>query len=167
MVSNSAPARCPEDPTPAEPKVSCPVRALASAVLADYNSTRRYRAKYHDDKIPTYRLPIDLVRKIGLQTLAFRPEIARETLKALARWQGRELDPRHDEEPGKILHEYRRGEVSVVGELPFHLYYGSIDSTLLFLLLIAEYFAWTGDRGLLRQLRDLRPHQGQFVILKE
>ena len=47
------------------------VRTLAGAVLADYNSTRRYRAKYHDDQIPTYRLPLDLVRKIGLQTLAW------------------------------------------------------------------------------------------------
>ena len=46
-------------------------RALASAVLADYNSTRRYRAKYHKDAIPAYRLPLDLVRKIGLQTLAW------------------------------------------------------------------------------------------------
>jgi serine O-acetyltransferase len=46
------------------------LRSLAMAVLADYNSTRRYRAKYHADAIPTYRLPLDLVRKIGLQTLA-------------------------------------------------------------------------------------------------
>jgi serine O-acetyltransferase len=46
-------------------------RSLATAVLADYDSTRRYRAKYHADSIPTYRLPLDLVRKIGLQTLAW------------------------------------------------------------------------------------------------
>src|SRR3990172_7267748 len=90
---------------------------------------------------------------IGLQTLAFRPEIARETLKALARWQGRELDPRHDEEPGKILHEYRRGEVSMVGEQPGRPYFGSIDATPLFLVLAAEYYAWTADRRLLQQLR--------------
>src|SRR5262245_1560543 len=47
------------------------VRTLASSVLADYDSTRRYRAKYHDDQIPAYLLPVDLVRKIGLQTLAW------------------------------------------------------------------------------------------------
>lgn len=90
---------------------------------------------------------------VGLQTLAFRPEIARETLKTLARWQGKELDSRRLEEPGKILHEYRRGEVSAVGELPFSLYYGSIDSTLLFLLLAAEYYAWTADLRLLQRLQ--------------
>lgn len=90
---------------------------------------------------------------VSLQTLAFRPQIARDTLKALARWQGKELDPWRDEEPGKILHEYRRGELSQSGELPFSPYFGSIDSTPLFLLLAAEYFAWTGDRRLMQQLR--------------
>ncbi|OGO50111.1 MAG: hypothetical protein A2148_07290 [Chloroflexi bacterium RBG_16_68_14] len=92
---------------------------------------------------------------MGLQTLAFRPEIARETLKTLARWQGKQLDPWRDEEPGKILHELRQGELSFAGELPYRPYYGSIDATPLFLLLIAEYYAWTGDRRLLQQLR---PH---------
>lgn len=90
---------------------------------------------------------------IGLQTLAFRPEIARETLKALSRWQGKRLDPERDEEPGKILHEYRRGEVSQSGQLPFSPYYGTIDATPLFLLLAAEYYRWTADRRLLQQLR--------------
>jgi serine acetyltransferase len=47
------------------------LRALATSVVADYNSTRRYRAKYHNDQISLYRLPVDLVRKIGLQTLAW------------------------------------------------------------------------------------------------
>jgi glycogen debranching enzyme len=92
---------------------------------------------------------------MGLQTLAFRPQIARETLKSLARWQGKRFDPWRDEEPGKIPHELRQGEVSRAGELPYRRYYGSVDSTLLFLLLIAEYYAWTGDR---RLLRELRPH---------
>lgn len=90
---------------------------------------------------------------VGLQTLAFRPEIARETLLTLARWQGRERNPWRDEEPGKILHEYRRGEVAQAGELPFSPYYGSIDATPLFLLLAAEYFAWTADQALLERLR--------------
>lgn len=92
---------------------------------------------------------------MGLQTLAFRPQIARETLKTLARRQGKELDPWRDEEPGKILHEFRVGEVAMAGELPYARYFGSVDSTPLFLLLIAEYYAWTGDR---RLLEELRPH---------
>lgn len=92
---------------------------------------------------------------MGLQTLAFRPQIARETLRTLASRQGKDLDSERDEEPGKILHELRQGELSRVGELPYRRYYGSIDSTPLFLLLIAEYYAWTGDR---RLVRDLRPN---------
>ncbi len=92
---------------------------------------------------------------VGLQTLAFRPEIARETLITLAHWQGRQADDWREEEPGKILHELRRGEVSMIGELPFRPYYGSVDSTLLFLLLLAEYYAWTADGRLVHRLR---PH---------
>jgi glycogen debranching enzyme len=90
---------------------------------------------------------------VSLQTLAFRPEIARETLKTLSRWQGTQLDPWRDEEPGKILHEYRRDELSQSSELPFGPYFGSVDATPLFLLLAAEYYAWTGDLRLLEQLR--------------
>lgn len=90
---------------------------------------------------------------MGFQTLAFRPAIARDTLRALARWQGRDVDPNREEEPGKILHEFRRGELSMSGGPALRPYFGSIDATLLFLLLIAEYYAWTNDRRFLQQLR--------------
>ena len=70
-----------------------------------------------------------------MQTLAFRPEIAKQCLQILASKQGRRLDPWRDEEPGKILHELRRGEMSLVGELPYAPYYGSVDATPLFLWL--------------------------------
>jgi glycogen debranching enzyme len=88
----------------------------------------------------------------ALQTLAYKPEIARHCLRLLARWQGKKSDPWRDEEPGKILHEWRQDEMTVTGELPFSPYYGSIDSTPLFLLLASEYYAWTGDLELLREL---------------
>jgi glycogen debranching enzyme len=88
----------------------------------------------------------------SLQTLAVNPAIARQTLRVLAERQGREVDGWRDEEPGKILHEVRRGESARVGEVPFGLYYGSVDSTPLFLLLAAEYWQWTADARLLRQL---------------
>jgi len=91
---------------------------------------------------------------VGLQTLAFRPHVAKQCLRVLASKQGRELDARRDEEPGKILHELRRDEMSLVGELPYAPYYGSVDATPLFLWLAAEYYAWTGD---LRLLKELRP----------
>lgn len=89
---------------------------------------------------------------VALQMLAYRPEIARNTLRMLARWQGSQLDPAHDEEPGKILHELRHDELSRAGELPYGPYYGSIDSTPLFLMLLAEYYRWTADLRLVREL---------------
>jgi glycogen debranching enzyme len=90
---------------------------------------------------------------VGLQTLALKPEIARDCLVSLSRWQGKKFDSWRDEEPGKILHELRQGELTQTGELPFSPYYGTVDSTPLFLWLAGEYFAWTGDVGLLSQLK--------------
>jgi Glycogen debranching enzyme len=89
---------------------------------------------------------------VGLQTLALKPAIARACLLALSRWQGKELDAWRDEEPGKILHELRVGEMTQSGALPFSPYFGSVDSTPLFLLLAGEYFRWTNDLELLAQL---------------
>jgi glycogen debranching enzyme len=91
---------------------------------------------------------------LAMQTLAYRPEIARDTLRVLARWQGKRQDAAHDEEPGKIVHVLRFGELSRSNELPYGPYYGSIDSTPLFLMLVASYYEWTGD---LRLVRDLLP----------
>ncbi len=89
----------------------------------------------------------------AMQLLAFNPEVARNALRVLARWQGTKLDDWRDEEPGKILHELRVGEMAGTGELPMTPYYGSIDSTPLFLMLAAEYLAWTGDLELMRELK--------------
>jgi glycogen debranching enzyme len=89
---------------------------------------------------------------LGMQTISFGPEIARGALRMLAGLQGTRLDPARDEEPGKILHERRVSELSSTGELPYGRYYGSVDSTPLFLMLLAEYDAWTADDELLREL---------------
>jgi glycogen debranching enzyme len=88
----------------------------------------------------------------SLETLAFNADIARKTLRLLACWQGKELDDWRDEEPGKILHELRSGEMARLGEIPMTPYYGSVDSTPLFLMLAGEYFSWTGDLELMREL---------------
>jgi glycogen debranching enzyme len=82
----------------------------------------------------------------ALQMLAFRPQLAIETLGVLAARQATEVDDVRDAEPGKILHELRTGEMAATGELPFRPYYGSVDSTPLWLILLAETYAWTGDR---------------------
>ncbi len=88
----------------------------------------------------------------SLQMLAFNPQIARNTLRLLARWQGKEIDGWRDEEPGKILHELRTGEMASLDEIPMNPYYGTIDATPLFLVLAGEYVAWTGDLELISEL---------------
>ena len=89
----------------------------------------------------------------ALETLAFAPEVGRATLDLLARYQGRENNPERDEEAGKILHELRVGERARLGEVPFTPYYGSVDATPLFLILLGEYLQWTGDLDCFTALR--------------
>jgi glycogen debranching enzyme len=88
----------------------------------------------------------------AIQTLPFRPQIAVETLEVLASLQATEVDDWRDAEPGKILHELRAGETARAGELPHSPYYGSIDSTPLWLILLGETFDWTGDQALVDRL---------------
>jgi glycogen debranching enzyme len=95
---------------------------------------------------------------VGLQTLWLKPDMSRQCLGALARWQGKKFDDWRDEEPGKILHELRVGELTRTEILPFSPYYGSIDSTALFLMLAAEYFRWTADIELMSHLRTNLRH---------
>ena len=86
----------------------------------------------------------------SLEVLPFMPHIARETLRVLADWQATEDDAERDMEPGKILHELRVGELARAGELPHRPYYGSVDSTPLWLILLDETYRWTGDLDLVR-----------------
>jgi glycogen debranching enzyme len=86
------------------------------------------------------------------QLLPYDARVAAGTLRFLAARQGRRLDEFRDEEPGKILHEYRRGEMANCREIPFIPYYGTVDATPLFIGLLAEYVRWTGDLVLARAL---------------
>ncbi len=88
----------------------------------------------------------------SLQALPFNPELARTTLRYLAAWQGDRVDDFRDEEPGKILHELRGGEMTAFHERPHSPYYGSADATALFLVLLDEYELWSGDDALVRAL---------------
>ncbi|HLG22610.1 MAG TPA: amylo-alpha-1,6-glucosidase [Candidatus Manganitrophaceae bacterium] len=88
----------------------------------------------------------------SLEILPFQPHIARGALQFLAQLQGREKNAFLDEEPGKILHEYRKGEMANLREIPFIPYYGSVDATPLFLILLHHYVEWTGDLRLAEAL---------------
>ncbi|MGC5332617.1 glycogen debranching N-terminal domain-containing protein [Micromonospora sp. DT62] len=88
----------------------------------------------------------------SLQVVPFLPELIPPTLMMLAGLQGHRIDDFRDEEPGKILHELRYGETAGFEEQPHSPYYGSADSTPLFVILLDEYERWTGDDRLVRGL---------------
>jgi glycogen debranching enzyme len=88
----------------------------------------------------------------SFQALAFVPELAAATLRALAIVQARKEDPFRDAEPGKILHEIRLGELTAFEARPQSPYYGAADTTMLFLILLEEYERWTGDKDLALEL---------------
>jgi glycogen debranching enzyme len=88
----------------------------------------------------------------ALQTLWLNPQIARGVLEFLASTQAKEVNPATDAEPGKILHEMRRGEMAALGEVPFGCYYGSVDATPLFMILAGAYYERTADIAYLRRI---------------
>jgi glycogen debranching enzyme len=96
--------------------------------------------------IPWYVAPFGRDSCItALQLLPFRPELAEGTLNFLAHYQGKTINTLRDEQPGKILHEFRKGEMANLEEIPFVPYYGSIDASPLFLILLHQYALWSGN----------------------
>jgi glycogen debranching enzyme len=91
----------------------------------------------------------------SFQALPYLPELAATTLRVLAARQAQERDDFHEQEPGKILHELRFGELTARGERPHSPYFGTADATPLFLILLDEYHHWSGDDEL---VRTLEPH---------
>ncbi len=99
--------------------------------------------------IPWYVCPFGRDSLItALQTLSLNPQIAVGTLRVLARYQGIREDPWREEQPGKILHELRMGEMARLGMVPHSPYYGSVDSTPLFVLLFVEMMRWLDSNSL-------------------
>ena len=88
----------------------------------------------------------------ALECLWLAPNVARGVLTFLAQTQAKDLDVNCDAEPGKILHEARSGEMAALGEVPFGRYYGSVDSTPLFVMLAGAYYRRTSDESFVDSL---------------
>src|SRR5690606_13370935 len=99
----------------------------------------------------------------ALQMLWLDPSLARGVLAYLAEHQAQERLPFRDAEPGKIMHETRKGEMSAMDELPFARYYGGVDTTPLFIMLAAAYLRRTGDAELIGRIRPALWRAAQWL----
>lgn len=126
--------------------------------LSDLAALRFYPGLVESESLPAAGLPwfMTLFGRDSLitayQALPFVPDLAKTTLRTLAAHQATTDDAFRDQEPGKILHEIRFGELTETGELPYSPYFGSADATPLFLIVLDETERWTGDRDLVREL---------------
>jgi glycogen debranching enzyme len=143
------------------PRLECdwePLRATYRRSLVDLAALRFSPPIAAGGSLPAAGLPWFMTMfgrdsiLTSLQSLPFTPELAEATLRCLAAWQGTHIDDFRDEDPGRILHEMRYGELTAFEERPHSPYYGNADATPLFVVLLDEYERWTGDTKLARRL---------------
>jgi glycogen debranching enzyme len=143
------------------PQVECdwkPLERTYTRSLVDLAALRFSPMTAHGRSLPAAGLPWFMTMfgrdslLTSLQALPFVPELAATTLRELATRQGTRVDDFRDEDPGRIPHEMRYGELTAFEERPHSPYYGSADATALFVVLLDEYERWTGDRKLVRDL---------------
>jgi glycogen debranching enzyme len=145
----------------AAPRLVCdwdPLTAAYQRGLVDLAALRFNDPALPDHALPAAGLPwfMALFGRdsifTSLQALPFAPGLASSTLQALGERQGSRIDDFRDEDPGRILHELRYGELAAFEERPHSPYFGSADATPLYLVLLDEYYRWTGDKALVRAL---------------
>ncbi|MGW5672750.1 glycogen debranching N-terminal domain-containing protein, partial [Micromonospora sp. NPDC003776] len=145
------------------PRLSCDWRLVEQAYersLVDLAALRFSPLALPSEPLPAAGLPwaATLTGRepilTSLQVLPFTPELAVHTLRMLGTDQGTVLDDELDEEPGKILREFRYGELTAFEECPQAPYYGAADVTPLYVILLDEYERWTGDAATVREFED-------------
>jgi len=133
-----------------------PAKNIVERSLIDLRTLRSSldHAKYFAAGVPWFATLFGRDSIISaLQMLGFNHQIAAETLRLLAEYQAEETNPWQDAQPGKILHEIRVGELAHLQEIPHTPYYGTVDATELFLILVARASAWMGNLELFNELR--------------
>ncbi len=143
------------------PRLSCEWPSLQVTYrrsLVDLAALRFYPLTLSGQALPAAGLPWFMTifgrdsMIVSYQALPFASEFAKASLTALAQRQGTRIDEFRDEEPGKIMHEARFGEMTAFEERPHSPYYGAADVTPFFLILLDEFERWTGNTELVRQL---------------
>jgi glycogen debranching enzyme len=145
----------------AAPRIECdwePLQVTYRRSLVDLAALRFSPVTAGNKSLPAAGLPWFMTMFgrdsifTSLQALPFAPQLAATTLRELGLRQGSRVDDFRDEDPGRILHEMRYGEMTAFEERPHSPYYGCADATPLFVVLLDEYERWTGDRRLVREL---------------
>jgi glycogen debranching enzyme len=145
------------------PQLSCdwkPLERTYRRALVDLAALRFSPLTLPTEPLPAAGLPWDATLTgrdpilTSLQVLPFMPDLAVNTLRMLGFDQGSVLDDFRDEEPGKILREFRYGEMVAFGERPQGPYFGAADSTPLYVILLDEYERWSGDAAVVREFED-------------
>jgi glycogen debranching enzyme len=143
------------------PRVECdwdPLKTTYRTSMVDLAALRFSPAIAKGRSLPAAGLPWFMTMfgrdsiLTSLQSIPFAPELAATTLHVLGEWQGSRIDDFRDEDPGRILHEMRYGEMTAFEERPHSPYYGCADATALYVVLLDEYERWTGDADLVRDL---------------